>query len=210
MKTRILFFCLSLCCTSLFAQVNLSEGLISQYSMDRIDWQDQKLLDAVGNNDIHTSDWGYFDDDRNGGEEGAYRFSGTTERVGFVNVDRDAIELSNLDQFSLAFWHVGAGYTSDESYFFSYLDENGNGFKLHKLAVISPSVGEYEHSLTFSQIVNHLPVASSVFELPDNNDDFLEWYHFSFVFDFIEDEVALFLNGEEQIVLKIMYWTLSQ
>lgn len=195
MKTRILFFCFALSCTSLFAQVNLFEGLISQYSMDRADWQDQKLLDLVGDNHIYTPNVVSFDDDRNGGDDGAYRFAGNEEIVGLVNEGHNATDLWNLDQISLTFWHVGISWSSDDDpTFFSYMDENGNGFMLNK----KQNNGEDEMLLELIQVENSNPIASHSV-VTYFNVGMTQWNHFGFVLDFNAGEISLFIDGVKEL-----------
>ncbi len=200
MKTRILFFSLTLFCTSLFAQVNLSEGLISQYSMDEADWQNQKLLDLIGNNDIYTSDAITFDDDRNGGLNGAYRFAGSETNFGVVNEQNNASDLANLGEVSLAFWHIGSSIgPMDEAIFYSYIDQNGNGFTLSKTLLFVPQPGLY---LEFSQLENSSTINSFSVAIPTDQ-NLTDWNHFGFIMNFNEGELSILIDGAQKIMANL-------
>ena len=133
MKTKF-FTLLAFLMTSTLIGQSLEDGLVAQYSFDKVDYQNDQFSDLTANNNyINGYDLSFFDDDNNGNSYSAIA-TGYPLSTAYMamNENQDLSTINGLSSMTISFWTIRSSYGTPSGYnpIINIEADNGTAYNL--------------------------------------------------------------------------------
>lgn len=188
MKTKLFTLLILLFSSTLIGQ-SLEDGLVSKYTFDKTDYQNEQFLDLTSNNNsVQGYDLSFFDTDANGNSLSAI---GTGLPISTshmtMNENQDLSSINELTSLTISFWTIRSSYGEPSGYnpIINIEDDSGTAYNLE---INNEDNRIYLHNIANGQI-NAFIKTTTLF--PD-----FSWHHVAISIDYdVTYKMKIYFDG---------------